>query len=75
MSGRTSALMDDYQPAIDLVDRGRRWLDETANVRVHGTTGQRPCDRLPDEGLRAVVGAVPTGRWCWSGGGWRGTAS
>lgn len=51
--------VDDYQSAIDLVERGRRWLDETANVRVHGTTGQRPCDRLPEEGLRAVVGAAP----------------
>ena len=26
---------------------GRKWLDEVCNLRVHGTTGERPCDRLP----------------------------
>jgi hypothetical protein len=34
----------------------RRWLDETANVRVHGTTGERPIDRLPREHRRPVAG-------------------
>jgi hypothetical protein len=30
--------VDDYEAVIDLVDRSRCWLDETANVRVHGTS-------------------------------------
>jgi transposase len=29
----------------------RIWLDTVANVRVHGTTGERPLERLPREGL------------------------
>ena len=35
----------------------RRWLDEVANVRVHGTTGAVPAHRLADE--RAVMLAAP----------------
>jgi transposase len=31
----------------------RRWLDEVANVRIHGTTGVTPMSLLPDE--RAVM--------------------
>jgi transposase len=27
----------------------RRWLDEVANVRLHGTTGARPVERLQEE--------------------------
>jgi hypothetical protein len=27
----------------------RRWLDEVANCRIHGETGERPCDRLDIE--------------------------
>ena len=42
----------DYQYAHDLLDRRGVWLDETCNVRIHGTTGERPLDRLPKEGLR-----------------------
>jgi transposase len=30
----------------DLDEQRRRWLDEVANVRVHGTTGERPRDRF-----------------------------
>jgi transposase len=30
----------------DLEEQRRRWLDEIANVRVHGTTGERPRDRF-----------------------------
>jgi hypothetical protein len=41
------------------VPRAQRWLDETANVRVHGTTGERPIDRLPKEPLRPVAGVPP----------------
>jgi transposase len=51
--------IDDYESAADLVPRARRWLDETANVRVHGTTGERPIDRLPGEHLRPVAAIPP----------------
>jgi len=51
--------VDDYERAGDLVAPARHWLDETANVRVHGTTGERPIDRLPREQLRPVTGIPP----------------
>jgi transposase len=35
----------------------RPWLSEVANVRVHGTTGARPVDRLAQE--RAALQALP----------------
>lgn len=35
----------------------RRWLDEVANVRVHGTTGEVPTHRLAEE--RAVMLPAP----------------
>lgn len=35
----------------------RRWLDEVANARVHGTTGEVPAARLPEE--RAVMLPAP----------------
>lgn len=35
----------------------RRWLDEVANVRIHGTTGVAPMTLLPDE--RAVMLPAP----------------
>lgn len=51
----------DYERAYDLVEERSKWLAETANVRIHGTTGERPFDCLPLEGLRSVVG-VPAYR-------------
>jgi transposase len=44
---------------VDLADLNRQaldWLDFTANVRVHGTTGEVPFDRLPLEHLQSLVG-------------------
>jgi len=44
---------------IDLLDLNRQawdWLDNTANLRVHGTTGEVPFDRLPLEGLLPLDG-------------------
>ena len=38
----------------DLEEQRRGWLDEIANVRVHGTTGERPCDRF-DRDERLVL--------------------
>jgi hypothetical protein len=37
----------------------RIWLDTVANVRIHGTTRERPCDRLPLEGLTPLSAARP----------------
>src|SRR2546427_578723 len=51
--------VDHYAGAAELVPRAQRWLDETANVRVHGTTGERPIDRLPKEQLRPLTGVPP----------------
>jgi len=45
-----------YRSASDLVPQARDWLANTANVRIHGTTGERPLDRLPLEQLRSVDG-------------------
>jgi len=44
---------------VDLADlnrQAREWLDLTANVRVHGTTGEVPFNRLPLEGLQSMEG-------------------
>jgi transposase len=44
---------------VDLADLNRQaweWLDGTANLRVHGTTGEVPFDRLRLEGLLPVDG-------------------
>jgi transposase len=49
----------DYEHASDVLERCRRWLDETCNVRIHGTTGERPIDRLAKEGLRSIQGISP----------------
>jgi transposase len=44
---------------VDLADlnrQAREWLDLTANVRIHGTTGEVPCVRLPLEHLQSTLG-------------------
>jgi len=44
---------------VDLADLNRQawdWLDGTANLRVHGTTGEVPFDRLLLEGLQPLDG-------------------
>lgn len=38
----------------DLADHCRRWLDETANVRVHGTTKELPRVRFERDELAAL---------------------
>jgi len=40
----------------DLNNQARDWLDLTANVRIHGTTGEVPFSRLPLEELQPMVG-------------------
>jgi hypothetical protein len=36
--------------------QARHWLATVANVRVHGTTGETPVSRLPQEALAPVAG-------------------
>jgi transposase len=40
----------------DLNAQAREWLDLTANVRIHGTTGEVPFARLPLEPLQSMAG-------------------
>lgn len=53
LNGRTFAGLD------DLNAQGRHWLGATANIRVHGTTHVRPCDRLLEENLTPSTGLNP----------------
>ena len=53
LNGRTFHGLD------DLNAQGRQWLAQTANVRVHGTTQARPCDRLIDEALTPYADLKP----------------
>jgi hypothetical protein len=42
---------------VDLADLNRQalgWLNTVANVRIHGTTGEVPFERLPEEGLAPI---------------------
>ena len=44
---------------VDLADLNHQalgWLNTVANVRIHGTTGEVPFERLPDEGLASIYG-------------------
>jgi transposase len=40
----------------DIHHQARVWLDTVANPRVHGTTGETPFSRLPDEHLQPLPG-------------------
>jgi transposase len=42
----------------ELNRQARAWMDSVADVRVHGTTQERPCDRLRQE--RAHLRALPS---------------
>lgn len=53
LNGRTFTGID------DLNTQGRHWLGTVANVRVHGTTHVRPCDRLLEETLTPCAGLNP----------------
>lgn len=43
----------------DLNTQLSAWIENTANRRIHATTGERPCDRLPLEGLTPFSSAKP----------------
>lgn len=50
----------DFEGIEDLNARGLHWLEHTANVRTHGTTGQRPVDLFEKEkGCLTPIDAVP----------------
>ena len=40
-----------FEGIEDLNAQALHWLDHTANVRIHGTTGQRPCELFEQETL------------------------
>jgi transposase len=44
-----------YVDLADLNRQARDWLDLTANVRIHGTTGEVPFSRLPLETLQPTL--------------------
>ena len=45
-----------YFDLEDLNEQAKGWLDLTANVRVHGTTGEVPFERLAQEPLQSMAG-------------------
>jgi len=53
LAGRVFHSVDDLDLQV------RRWLDETANVRIHGTTGERPIDLFAQEQLTSVTSLLP----------------
>lgn len=53
LTGRTFVDLDDMNTQVIL------WLETEANVREHGTTGDRPADRLPKECLTPISEALP----------------
>lgn len=53
LAGRTFASLDDLNAPA------HHWLEHTANVRVHGTTGKVPKQRWPMESLTALTSRLP----------------
>jgi len=45
-----------FDDLVDLNRQGRGWLDNVANIRVHGTTGDVPFVRLTQEALQPLAG-------------------
>ena len=43
-----------YTDLLDLNRKALHWLDRVANVRIHGTTGEVPFERLPEERLLSI---------------------
>jgi len=43
----------------DLQAQANQWRDETANTRIHSTTGERPCDRLRKEAMIPLPEFLP----------------
>jgi transposase len=53
LNGRT------FTDLADLNAQARHWLAHTANARVHATTGERPLELWPREGLTAIGTVAP----------------
>ena len=51
-----------FRDLEDLNSQVSGWLAETANTRVHGTTGEVPRERLEEEQAPRHVGESPTGK-------------
>lgn len=48
-----------FDGLAELNAQARHWLGTVANVRVHATTRERPCDLLLQETLTPIAGSVP----------------
>jgi len=46
----------------DLNQQAAAWLNSVANIRIHGTTKERPCDRAKQEQLTPVASRLALGR-------------
>ena len=51
----------EFASDADLNEQAARWLEDTANVRVHGTTGERPAERFErdERGVLRPLAAAP----------------
>ena len=55
ISGPASSLEQrSFSDLTDLNEKGRNWLDNVANVRIHGTTQAIPFERLKSENLNPL---------------------
>ncbi len=48
-----------FSSLADANAQARHWMEYTANCRIHGTTGERPCVRLREENLIPVDKVAP----------------
>lgn len=48
-----------FADLAELNAQARHWLDQVANVRIHGTTAERPIDRFAQEKLQAPPDGPP----------------
>jgi hypothetical protein len=48
-----------FTDLADLQTQAERWRDETANQRVHATTGERPMERFKSEAMRPLPEFLP----------------
>ena len=48
-----------FQDLTDLQTQANQWRDQVANVRTHGTTGQKPIQRFQPQALRPLPEILP----------------
>jgi hypothetical protein len=48
-----------FQDLSDLQTQANQWRDQVANVRTHGTTGQKPVERFQPQTLRPLPEILP----------------